>query len=114
MNEELSDRFLLLTFTTLNSLTSVGKVYEIAYLSVKYMYRGQNLFIYSIYSKVTKSWKRGRSPPKLEFCEFATNRPLCVVFCLVKFLRRSESRKSLGDRDQVLLSHLKPHGAVVK
>ena len=54
MNKILSDRFLLLKFTTFLSLTSAGTGDEIAYLNVKYMYRGENVFIFH-FSKITKS-----------------------------------------------------------
>lgn len=100
MNKILSNRFLLLKFITFLSLTSAERGHEIAYLNVKCMYRGENVFIFH-FSKITKSWKRGKSLPKLEFCEFATKRKFCVVFCLLEYLKRWESRRVLAEKDQV-------------
>ena len=113
MNEEISGRFHLLKLTTLLSVTSPSRGHEIAYLNVKYMYKEKNSFIFHL-SKVTKKWERSKCPPKLEPAEFTTNRKLCVVFCLEEYLKRLKSWRSLSEKDQVLLSHLKLRRAVFK
>ena len=51
MNDEHSNKFLLLKFRTLMSLRSAGRGHEIADSNVKYMYRGENSFTFHI-SKV--------------------------------------------------------------
>ena len=51
MNDEHSNKFLLIKFRTLMALRSAGRGHEIADSNVKYMYRGENSFIFHI-SKV--------------------------------------------------------------
>lgn len=109
-NEELNDQRLILKLAVLLALTSAGRGHEIKFLDVRYMVKTQSSYILH-FSKVTKSWKRGKPPPEVEFYEFPTNKNLCVVTTLDEYLRRSQEWRS-GVKFQLLLSHIKPHNEV--
>jgi len=61
------------------------------------------------FSKITKSWKKGRTPPTLELKKFSQDSSVCVVNCLDEYLRRSGSWRV---KVQLLLSHLCHHDKV--
>ena len=111
-NSNLSDRTMLLKLTTLLFLTSAGRCHEICYLDVRYMVRTSCTYKF-YFSKLTKSWKKGKAPPCLELNEFLPNRKLCVVSCTEDYLARSNVWRDKG-QNQLLLSHLKPHKEVQK
>ena len=111
-NTELSNRLLLLKLTMLLFLTSAGRCHEICYLDIPYMIRTSSSIKF-YFSKITKSWKKGKAPPSLEIKGFPIDKGLCVVSCIEEYLIRSESWRTKG-QCQLLLSHLKPHKEVQK
>ena len=110
-NVELSDRVLTLKLSVLLALTSACRVSEIKYLDTRYMIKSHTSVIFQ-FSKITKSWRRGKAPPKLEFHAFPPNKKLCVVQALEEYLKRSQPWRS-NEKHQLLLSPLKPHREVV-
>ena len=65
------------------------------------------------FSRLTKSWKKGKAPPCLELRAYHQDRDLCVMTCLDVYLKRSNSWREKG-QIQLLLSHLKPHKEIQK
>ena len=65
------------------------------------------------FSKLTKSWKKGKAPPCLEPRAYHQDRDSCVMTCLNVYLKRSNSWREKG-QTQLLLSHLKPHQEIQK
>ena len=63
------------------------------------------------FTKVTKSWRKGKPLPCLEFHEYSDDKKLCVVACIDEHLRRSAAWSTQG-QNQLLLSHLKPYKEV--
>ena len=61
-NEKLSAWFIILKLIFLLSLTIGGSGYENVYLDVRYS-KGKENLIKFYFSKITKSWKQGESPP---------------------------------------------------
>ena len=111
-NAELSSRTLLLKTTMLLFLTSAGRCHEICYLDIRYMVK--TICSYKFYfSKITKSWRKGKAPPCLEIKHYPPDRDLCVVSCIDNYLSRSQSWRDKG-QTHFLLSHLRPHKEVQK
>ena len=64
-------------------------------------------------SKLTMSWKKGKTPPCLELRAYPQDRDSCVTTCLEEYLKRFNSWREKG-QSQLLLSHLKPHKEIQK
>ena len=76
------------------------------------MAKSQTSYIF-YFSQLTKSWKKGKRPPKLEFYQFESDRTLCVVHVLDEYLNRSQKWRT-GWKHQLLISQLRPHNEVAK
>ena len=63
------------------------------------------------FSKVTKTWRKGRAPPRLELKQFSQDESLCVVSTLDSYCQRTEFWRKEG-QTELLLSHLRPHREV--
>ena len=110
-NDELSVKDLTLKLTTLIALTSSGRSSEITYLDTRYRVFKNNSVIFH-FSKLTKTWKKGQSPPTFELNSFTGEDKLCVIQCLKRYLVVSKQWRKNPGSDQLLLSHIKPHGPV--
>ena len=91
-------------------LASAGRCHEICYLNIKCLDRTSSSFKF-FFTKVTKSWRKGKPPPCLEFAEYSDDKKLRVVTCIDKYLRRSAPWRIQG-QNQLLLSYLKPYKEV--
>ena len=111
-NTELSDRTLLLNLTSLLFLTSAGRCHEICNLDIRYMVKTFSSYKFH-FSKLTKSWKKGKAPPCLELRAYPQDKDSCVMTCLDVYLKRFSSWSKKG-QTQLLLSHLKPHKEIQK
>ena len=109
-NTELSERNINVKFAILLFLTSAGWFQEICYLNIEYMVRTSSSFKF-FFTKVTKSWKKGKPPPCLEFHEYSDNEKLCVVACIDQYLVISTPWRTHG-QNQLLLSHMRPYKEV--
>ena len=87
-------------------LTSAGRCQEICYLNIKFMVTSS--FFKIFFTKVTKSWKKGKPPPCLEFHEYSDDEKLFVVAGIDEYLGRSAPWCTQG-QDQLLLSHMIPY-----
>ena len=72
-NEALSDRELNLKLAALLFLTSSGRCHEICFLDIRYKVETSSSFKF-YFSKVTKSWTKGKPPPVLEFRHFPSDK----------------------------------------
>ena len=106
-NTELSDWNVNLKSPVLLFLTSAGRCHEICYLNIKFMVRTTSSFKF-FFTEVTKSWRKGKPSPCLEFYEYSDNEKLCVVACIDEYLGRSVPWRIRG-QNQLLLSHMKPY-----
>ena len=61
-----------------------------------------------VFTKATKSWRKGKPPPCLEIREYSDDEELCVVACINEYLERSAPWRTQG-QDQLLLSHMRPY-----
>ena len=105
-NSELSDRNINLKLEMLLFLTSAGRCQEICYLNIKFMVTSS--FFKIFFTKVTKSWTKGKPPPCLEFHEYSDDEKLFVVAGIDEYLGRSAPWCTQG-QDQLLLSHMIPY-----
>ena len=106
-NTELPNRNTNLKLAILLFLTSAGRCHEICYLNIKFMVRASSSFKFFI-TKVTKSWRKGKPPPCLEFHVYSDDEKLCVAACIDEYLGRSALWHTQG-LDQLLLSHVRPY-----
>ena len=111
-NDRLSDRLLTLRLTMLLALASACRCSELKCLDIRYMTKTTNSYIFE-FSKVTKSWRKGKAPPSLEFFSFESNTNLCVVSVLEAYLLRSAGWRS-DNKHQLLLGTVNPHDEVAK
>ena len=58
------------------------------------------------FTKVTKSRRKGKPPPCLEFHKYSDDEQLCAVACTDEYLGRSAPWRTRGQY-QLLLSHMK-------
>ena len=63
------------------------------------------------FSKVTRTWRKVRAPPRLELKQFPQDENLCVVTTLDSYHQRTEAWRREG-QTQLLPSHLRPHREV--
>ena len=88
-NDALSDQLLSLKLTALLFLTSSGRCHEICSLDERYKVMTSTSFKF-VFTKVTKSWVKGKPPPSLEFKEFPSMKNICC------FLSKWLFRKNWG------------------
>ena len=72
--ENLTDKSLTLKLCMLLTLTAASRCSEIKYLNTKYMTKTDSMYIFA-FSELTKSWRKGRAPPSLEFHKFEQDSP---------------------------------------
>ena len=65
------------------------------------------------FSKLTKTWKKGKAPPCLEPRAYPQNKDSCVMACLDTYLKRSNSWCEKR-QTELLLSYLKPQKEIQK
>jgi len=112
-NEQLSLKELTHKLTMLLALTAASRSSEIYLLNINFMIRKTESYIFS-FDKLTKTWKKGQSPPTIEFMNFPENPKLCVVKTLDDYINLSKQWRLTKDHSQLLLSTLKPHKPVAK
>ena len=95
------------------ALTSAGRSSEICNLSVSFMAKTHNSYIFTL-DKLTKSRKQGSKPLTIEFVRFSDNDKLCVFQAIECYLKRTQGWRTENSQTQLLLSTLQPHKAVVK
>ena len=87
------------------ALSSASRASAIHYLDGWYMLRPEGKFVFTFH-KLNKSWKCGKAPPSLEFCEYTEDRDLCVVTALNEYINRTFQRRAERRRSQLLLSFI--------
>ena len=65
------------------------------------------------FSKLTKTWKKGKAPPCLEPRAYRQNKDSCVMVCLDTYVKRSNSWCEKG-QPELLRSYLKPQKEIQK
>ena len=104
-NKELSDRHINLKLAIFLVFTSAGWCHEICYLNINLMVRTSTSFRL-FFTKVTKSWRKGKPPTCLEFRKYSDDKKLYVVACINEYLRRSIIPYGTQGQNQLLISHL--------
>ena len=69
---------LFLKLTVLLFITSAERCHEICYLDIHYMVKTSSPY-QCHFTKITKSWKKGKPPPYLGLQEYPLNRTLYLV-----------------------------------
>jgi len=95
------------------ALTAASRGSEIAILDIRFMHKSETSITF-MFNKLFKSWKKGKAPPSLVFNSFEEDKSLCVVSCLNHYLQATQSWRLEPNQNQLLLSFVSPHRAVVK
>ena len=93
-------------------LTSGSRCHKICYLDIRYMVKTVSSCKFH-FSKLTKSWKKGKASPCLELRAYPKDRYSCVMTYLEEYLKRSTSWRE-KEQSQLLLSHFKPYKEIQK
>ena len=101
---ELSDRNINLKLAVLLFLTSAGRCHEICYLNIKFMVRISSSFKLFV-TKVTKSWRKGKPPPCLEFHEYSDDEKCSGLHW---WIFRKICPVAYSRSKNFLLSHMRP------
>ena len=109
-NSNLSDKILTQKLSTLLALTSAARAHEIALLDIRFLVRHHSGYTFS-FNKPTKVDRPGKKRPPLKFLPFLENKKLCVCSCIDSYLLRTSAWRG-NNESQLLLSFVKPHGAV--
>ena len=112
-NESLSDKELSFKLAMLLSLASTSRSSELHALDLRYMSDQGNVISFAL-SKLTKSRKSGASPLLVTFHVSDEQCSCFVVRTIRVYGKRSATwRKSNSNKNQLLLSYVEPHKAVV-
>ena len=109
-DNSISNKDLTLKLSSLLAITSAGRASEICYFDIRYLVKGKSSYEFH-FSKLTKSWRRGKPRPKMSFNFFPEEPSICVCKTIDQYLLRSKEWRSEEDT-QLLLSHIKPHDPV--
>ena len=90
------------------ALSSTTRATTIHHLDIRYMLRTEGKFVFTFH-KFHQSWKYGKAPRSLEFCEYTEDRDLCVVTTLNEYIKRKYQRRAEKRRSQLLLSFIQPY-----
>ena len=63
-----------------------------------------------VYTKLHKSWRKRKSPPRVSFIAYNEDLHICVVKCLDAYLDRTKVWRD--GKNQLLLSLIQPHKEV--
>ena len=72
----MSTKIIILKLTTLLAILSSNRASELTYLDIKNIVFKEKSVIFH-FSKLTKTWKKGKSPPSFELMEVWKSRALC-------------------------------------
>ena len=106
---DLSDKVFSYKVVILMVLSSAFRALATHHLDVRYMLRPERKFVYSFFHRLNKSWKYGKAPPNLEYCEQTEDRDLLVVTTLNEYIKRTYQRRAENRRSQLLLSFIQPY-----
>ena len=88
-NEHLSVLLLSQKLATLLALTAASRCSEICILDTRYMVQGETYYRFH-FSKLFKSWRKGKPAPSIEYSSYFENNKLCVVKALNQYLKVSD------------------------
>ena len=115
-NEHLALKLLTWKVTMLLALACAGRSSDLHALDTRYMlFQVDEKVTFSL-AELTKSRRKGKPPLKVEICAFTENKSLCVLQVLQVYLNRTRIFRERLDgttRNQLLLSFVEPHHAVV-
>ena len=108
----LSDKQLTLKLSMLLALASAGRSSDLRAPDLRYMTVKESCIVFEL-GRLTKSRKKGQCPLKLTFTAFDTNPDLYAVSTINCYLERTKGWRSDCNKNQLLLSYIKPHKEVV-
>lgn len=108
----LLDKQLTLKLRMLLALASAGRSSDLRVLDLRYMTVKESRIVSEL-GRLTKSRKKGQCPIKLTFTAFDTNPDLCAVSAINCYLERTKGWRSDSNKNQLLMSYIKPHKKVV-
>ena len=76
-NKNLSSKIIILKLTTLLAILSSSRASELTYMDIRNIAFKENSVIFH-FSKLIKTWKKGKSPPSFELRGFEKAK-LCII-----------------------------------
>ena len=110
-NKELSISLMTHKMAILLALTASSRAHEICFLNTNFMCRTEHSYIFT-FDKLTKSWRQGKPHLSVEYHDFESEPKLCVVAALDHYLDLTKGWRDGGQKSQLLLATIKPHGEV--
>ena len=89
VNNVLSDKLLSLKLSKLLVLASASRAVQIQHLNISQMGRLPDQYKF-VYTKLHKSWRKGKLPPSASFFVYAEDPHMCVEKCLDAYLDRTK------------------------
>ena len=114
-NKNIALKQLTLKLTMLCALACAGRSSDLHAFDTRYMRLEDDKVVFSL-AELTKSRRRGKPPISIEIHHFEDDTNLCVLTTLLVYLDRTKIFRERNDgarRNQVLLSFVEPHKAVV-
>ena len=90
-NENLSTKIITLKLTTLLAILSSNRASELTYLDIRHIVFKENSVVFH-FSKLTKTWRKGKSPPSFELKGFEK-----AELCVIRRLKQSVDHISLKE-----------------
>ena len=109
VNNVLSDKLLSLKLSMLLALASASRAIQIQYLDISQIGRLPDQYKF-VYTKLHKSWKKGKLPHSVSIFAYTEDPYMCVVKCLDSYLDRTKAWRQ--GKNQLLLSFIQPHKEV--
>ena len=95
--------------TTLLAILSSNRVSGLTYLDIRHILFKENSIVFH-FSKLTKTWRKGKSPPSFELKGFEKAQ-VCVIRCMKQYLLITDPLKS-ENATQLLISYISLHNPV--
>ena len=114
-NKNLPLKQLTFKLTMLLALACAGRSSDLCALDLRFMNLHEDQVSFSL-AKVTKSRRKGKPPIKIVISRFEGHSNLCVISTLETYIERTRLfrlRKDEHQRNQLLLSFVEPHHAIV-
>ena len=90
------------------ALSSASRASAIHHLDLRYRLRPEGKFVFTFH-KLYKSWKYGKTSPRLEFCEYTKDRDIYVATTLNEYIKRTYQGRAEKRCSQSLLSFIQPY-----
>ena len=108
-NNDNCTKIIALKLTTLLAILSSNRVSELTYLDIRHILFKENSIVFH-FSKLTKTWRKGKSPPSFELKGFEKAQ-VCVIRYMKQYLLITDPLRR-ENATQLLISYISLHNPV--